>query len=159
MVDVNLERLEKADEEADKLWKDTYQPEEKEPDGAPAPEPEKVEDTPPEDVAPKEEPPKEEPAKEPDAKAADDDKEKLFEQKYKTLDGKYKVELPRTIAERDQARREAAEIKEEVSKLRNEIAAIQTSKQSDSLDVKLEKLAEDYPSIAEVLKEVKTAHE
>jgi hypothetical protein len=162
-MDVQLERLEKDDEAADKLWNETYgEPENKEPIDAPKDEP-KVEDTPSKETElPKEEQTlkEEETPKEPSTPPADDKKnEELYEKKFKTLEGKYKAEVPRTIAERDQARREAAEARAEAEKLRAEIEAVKTAKQSDTVDAKLEELARDYPSMAETLKEFKAMHD
>jgi len=140
-------QLERADEAADKTWKEMYQPDKKEgeppvvtQEDIPAAEPESAE---PLEGKHTEEPP------EPKKKEVD------FEQKYKTLEGKYKAELPRALSERDKEKARAADLEAKIAKLQEDISKSKTVESDIEVDAELEEIAIDNPSLAKVLRKLK----
>ena len=144
-MDVIEKRLNKAEEEADKIWKEMYQPE-------------KTVEEPP--VETKEDIPAVKPAEPLEVKSTEELPEPIkkvvdFEQKYKTLEGKYKAELPRALSERDKEKARATELEAKIAKLQEDISKSKTIESSNEVDAELEELAIDYPSVAKALKKLK----
>ena len=135
--------LEKAEEAAEAIWKKMYQPDEKT-------EEDKVEtqtDTSAETTTT-------ETSKE-DEKPKPEKSEVDYEQKFKTLDGKYKAEVPRLYEEKNKEKARADELAQRIAKLEDDIAKSKTVESSKEIDADLAELELDYPSVAKALKKIK----
>jgi len=147
---MNLKKLEKAEAEADKIWKDTYgEPETEEPENK-----EPVE-TPPADTKPvDEEPP------EPETRVPEPEPEKAvdWKHKYDTLEGKYHAEVPRLSQEMKQWRDNAVSLSKRVTELEALADSVNTSKVVGETDKELDALENDYPDIGKALKKLKESH-
>jgi hypothetical protein len=149
-------KLEKAEEKAEQLWKEVYQPEEKETD-----KPEEVAETPepetPEVVA-DETPQKEEPVAEV-KEVVTPPKEEVksdidWKQKYQTLDGKYKAEVPRLSAEVGQWKDYAESLTRRISELEETVK----KPPKEESDPEMDSVAEVNPEVAKLIKKMKEEH-
>ena len=149
-------RLEREEADADKLWKSVYE----------------KEDEPPTDEPPKEEPHVEkvdEPAAEPEpvpvqvetppvetppepVKATD------WEQKYKTLEGKYRAEIPRLTQELRQNKDIISHLNTKVSALEEKLKAPPT-KIENLPEEDIDKLEADYPDVGKMIKKITARYE
>jgi hypothetical protein len=152
-------KLERAEEEADAIWKSVYQPEESETETKTPPEvaEAKTEETP-EEEAP-ETAVEEAAAVAPEAPSAkpDESDKTDWKQKYQTLDGKYKAEVPRLSAEVGQWREYATSLSRRISEL-EEVPRVVPKKDEPETDPDLEALAERDPDFATVIKKIKEDH-
>lgn len=170
-MDYIEKKLEKAEKAAEELWKEVYEPKpETEPEPK-EPEPkieetvekpeEPVEETAPE-PAPKEEGAEvvatettEEPKEEP---KGDVDYKKLYEtekQKYQTLEGKYRVEVPRLSAEIGQWKEYATSLQNRITAL-EEASKVPPKREEPETDPDLEAITD--PDVARIIKKMKADH-
>jgi hypothetical protein len=165
MVDLKEKELDKAEEAAEKLWREQYQGEsaEKETEEKPEVTPPEVVEKPPEGKTPveadtkvapipKEEKPPEKPEDKQPEKTVD------WEQKFKTLEGKYKAEVPRTSAELKQWKEQALAMQRKIADLEVSIKASQSKEQDDATEKEIDSIARDYPELAKTLKKVAENH-
>ncbi len=151
---MNLEQLERAEAEAEKLLNPV--PEGDEDKGTEETTTKtKVEETQelatPEPEAVVVEPTKEVPVKEvtPPVKSED------FEQKYRTLEGKYKAEIPRYQQEASDLREKLRVANTQLAELQEKINSSQTAKASEEIDADLQSLSEIDPRVATVVSKIK----
>jgi hypothetical protein len=157
----SFEKLEREEKAAEEIWKQTYAPEDEE-----GKEPKEPTDEPKKEETPVEETPKE-PPKEPAAEAVVPEPEvktpevippvdtEDWKQKYKTLEGKYKAELPRFSTENGELKSKVSTLETKVAELTETINKNQTASKGIEIDTEIEELSKDYPSIAEPLKKIK----
>lgn len=153
---MNYEELEQAEKDAEKLLNPDIKEVEKKVETEP--EPEKQDTT----LTPEKEsetllPPKE---KEPEktVETKDEDLQSLIkkaEQKYKTLEGKYNAEVPRTQAENKKLKEQVSEFQTKIAELEKNISTAKTSQQDAEIDAELEELELDYPKLANALRKLK----
>ena len=151
-----IEKLEKEEKAAEEIWKKTYAPEDEKGDEPKEPidepkEPEIIADAPaePGDKGVVPEPEVKIPEVIPPVDTDD------WKQKYKTLEGKYKAEVPRVSARNSELEAELTTLKAKVAELTETVSKNQTAKHSNEVDSDLEELSKDYPSIADPLKKIK----
>ena len=153
-------KLEKAEEKAEQLWKEVYQPETTETEKPEEVKEELVET--PEVVAdetPETEPQKEEPVAEV-KEVATPPKEEVksdttdWKQKYQTLDGKYKAEVPRLSAEVSQWKDYAESLTRRISELEETVK----KPPKEESDPEMDSVAEVNPEVAKLIKKMKEEH-
>ena len=153
-------KLERAEEKAEEIWKEMYQPEKTEtepPKAEEPPKPEVVEETPAEPEAPvTEEPPAPEPvAPEPEKPKPPEKSDTTdWKQKYQTLDGKYKAEVPRLSAEVGQWKEYAQTLSKRVSELEETVK----KPPKEEADPDMEAVAESNPEFVKIIKKMKEEH-
>jgi hypothetical protein len=158
-----LSKLDKDEKAAEEKWKQTYLPEVDEPTipEVPVTEPENkqtTEEPTPGPVTPEipqatapvaveapvaKEPPKPEPKED-------------FEQKYKTLMGKYNAEVPRLHAEIKHFREMAYTNDGKIATLETRLEELETERSSTQIDADLSRLKMDFPEVAEQLQKERT---
>ena len=158
-----LSKLDKDEKAAEEKWKQTYLPDVDDTVTPEVPEPKPEETKPietptPETVTPEtppapetkvveetvvEEPPKPEPKED-------------FEQKYKTLMGKYNAEVPRLHAEIKHFKETAFISDGKLATLEKRLEELETERSSTQLDADLSRLKMDFPEVAEQLQKERT---
>jgi hypothetical protein len=132
-----IDELERAEEEAEKARKeiygeaDTAVTEEETPEG--------------ETNKPPEEPPEE---------TRPVVSEETWEQKYRTLHGKYQAELPIALAEVKKWKADAMALDERVRELEGKLSKISIDSSSSELDKDIEKYSLDYPDLGKIIKKI-----
>jgi hypothetical protein len=152
-------KLERGEKEADELWNEVYGekkeevPEVKEEVKEETEEPvETTEEKPPEPEV-TEEPAKEVPVKEvPIIELPKDD----WKQKYQTLEGKYRVEVPRLTSEVNQWKEYSTSLSHRITELEN--AVKKPVEKEPEKDADIAALETDYPDFTKVLKKIKDEH-
>lgn len=163
-------RLEKAEEEADKIWKQTYEPDAPKDEGidtGKAPDTPAATETQPEKVIPDAVvvTSSETQVTTPDAavvvdaqKTIPDDKKVDWEHKYRTLEGKYKAEVPRLSQEVKQWRESSTSLADRLLKLETELEDNKHQKKFAEQDTEIDTLATEYPEIGKVVKKLRDEH-
>lgn len=153
-MDVQESKLDKMDAEADKLWQTHYGEEEVKQDEK------KVEEAVAADT-PKEEAPvveeKEAPVVEEKAVPAEDTAD--YKQKYKTLEGKYRAEVPRLNEDVKKWKDTALNLNTRISELEAKLSELQQTSVANETDTDINQLTTDYPDIGKVVKKLKDGYE
>lgn len=152
-MSVREKKLEQAEEEADKLWSETYGEEEplEEDDESKV---DKSEEEAVDDVEDKDDTDKDETDDDAPQKSSDD----TWEHKFKTLTGKYNAEVPRLASEAKHWKENSIVLSQRISELEEKLNSMTIESASRSNDSELERLVEDYPDIGQYLKKRDEAH-
>ena len=156
-------KLERAEEEADAIWKSVYQPDEPETVTPPKKADAEPEETPEEEALETETEeaaeevvvvaaPETPPVKPPDSDTTD------WKQKYQTLEGKYKAEVPRLSSEIGQWREYATSLSKRISDLEETAKSALKKTDVPETDPDLEALAERDPDFASIIKKLSDDH-
>ena len=152
-------KLERAEEEADAIWKSVYQPDESETVTPPEKAEAETEETPEEAALEMETEetavaaaPETPPVKPPESDTTD------WKQKFQTLDGKYKAEVPRLSAEVGQWREYATSLSRRISELEETAKSALKKTDAPETDPDLEALAERDPDFASIIKKLRDDH-
>jgi septum formation inhibitor MinC len=151
-------QLERAEQEADAIWRQTYQPDSPPETDKATPEA-SGEETPEEAVAPADEETREaeaaeeKPVEKPPVVDTTD-----WKAKYQTIDGKYKVEIPRLTAEIGQWRDYAASLSKRITELEETLKAAPKKIDEPETDEDLAELEETSPDFARIIKKLKDEH-
>jgi BMFP domain-containing protein YqiC len=142
------DKIERMDAEADKLWQTHYGNDEEEQkivaEEVPA-------DTP--EAAPVEK----EPVEDAPTPAPDDTAD--YKQKYKTLEGKYRVEVPRLQEEVKKWRDQVYTLSTKVQELETKAKEAPQVAESNIVDTDIAQLEADYPDIGKVVKKLRDGYE
>lgn len=155
---MNIEKLEREEAAADKVWKKVYG--EPETDGAPA----KPDGDVPGDTGITPDPAAAVPAEviTPDPVVPDAQPKPTtdvdWKHKYDTLEGKYRVEVPRLSGDVKQWRENAVALSQRVTELEGKISEAATKTTVAETDQELDALEKDYPDIGKAIKKLKEAH-
>lgn len=144
--------VDRADEEADKLWHARYGEDkegtEEQPEDAKAPPEASTEP-----VTDTQDKPVTEPVVIPEPKPDDKD----WKQMYKTLEGKYRAEVPRLTDEAKRLRDSVNTLNAKISELEANASA-NTRKEAAIGEKEIEQLEADYPDIGKIVKRLQDAH-
>jgi len=141
------EKLEKAEADAEAVWKEVYDPENK-PDVTP-PESEVSEQPPVVEEPPPEEPPKEPPKEDPKKDAV------YWENRFKTVEGILKVEQQRLGNEVSQWRDYANALTSKITQLEERLNKTTSEPEADP---DISAMETEYPDFAKVMKKIKDDH-
>ncbi len=149
------DKLEREEKEADEIWKQAYEsetPEEPAKEGVKEEVVEEVKEETKEEV--KEEVVEE--VKEEVPVQKETPKEDNWEQKYRTIEGKYRAEVPRLNSEVNQWKEYATSLSQRITEL--ESAAKTNPTKEPAQDADIQALETDYPDFAKVLKKLQEEH-
>lgn len=155
---MNIEKLEREEAAADKVWKEVYG--DPETDGAPA----KTDDGTPGDTGITPDPAEGKPPdeKKPDPVVPDAQPKPPtdvdWKHKYDTLEGKYRAEVPRLSSDVKQWRENAVALSQRVTELEGKLSETVAKTTVAETDQELDALEKDYPDIGKAIKKLKEAH-
>ena len=163
MTDVIESRLERADAEADRIWKEAYgekpePPSEEEPLKEETSEKEKevITETPPEEKPPE---PVPIPQKETPKPPVEGREEETYKHKYDTLEGKYKAEVTRLHQELNGYRSQLTDQQKKISELETQVAELSRASKAIEADQDLNELEKNFPDIGKAIKKLKSGYE
>ena len=81
--------------------------------------------------------------------------EDIWEKKYRTLEGKYKAEVPRLQADNNELKTEIGSLKQKLTELYDKDSNSKSVKASEEIDSDIATLSEYDPRVAEVVKKIK----
>jgi len=159
----NYKKIEKEEAAANELWRNTYEPEAAE-DEPKEQEPEAVEEQEPapsevinEGIQEKVVTPK--PEKEPESPTkVEVEPEKDYKQMYKTLEGKYRAEVPELHKNVKHWKDNAIQLSEKISELEKKINDIEISSSRSEIKGDLDILEEEYPDIGKTIRKIDERH-
>lgn len=159
----NYKQIEKEEAAAEELWRKTYEPEEgkDEPKEEAPKTPEVQEPAPTEvieegiqekEVTPEPEAPKEAPKK------VEAEPEKDYKQMYKTLEGKYRAEVPELHKNVKHWKDNAIQLSDRISELEKKISDIESSTSHSEIKGDLDALEAEYPEIGKTVRKIEERH-